>query len=113
MNQKMKIGPTIFNAQWNALTAARCLLRVDGRTVIERCLCGSFGLVRTDTDAGQYDAAMSSVKLMKSSWPAGKNPEGEKVEFMRVGGAEWKKYRIAGTSETDGVLNLTLEAEFA
>ena len=107
------MGQTIFNAQWNGLSAARARLRVDERTIIERCLCGSFGLVRTDTDAGQYDAAISSVKLMKTDWPAGKKPEGATVEFMRVGGVEWKKYRVAGTSETDGVLNLTLEAEFA
>jgi hypothetical protein len=107
----MGIGSIAFNAQFNYLTEARAVVRV-GRVTIDRCLCGSFGMSRTDTDQGSYEAAVASVKLEKTSWPVGVKVEGTKIDFMRVGG-EWKTFRVAASSETDGILNLTLEAEYA
>ena len=107
----MGIGSIAFSAQWNGFAEARAFLRVD-RAVISQCLCGSFGLSRTDTDQGSYEAAVASVKVKKIDWPARVKIEGTKVDFMRTGG-EWKRFRVSGSSETDGILSLILEAEFA
>lgn len=108
----MGIGSTVFNAQWNAFAEARASLRV-GRKIIERCLCGSFATVRTDTDQGVYEAATASVKVRKADWPSGVVPEGCRVDFVRYGDNDWKAYRISTVSETDGILSLGMEAEFA
>lgn len=108
----MGIGSTVFDAQWNALTEARASIRV-GRRIVERCLCGSFATSRTATDEGTYEAITASVKMKKTDWPATGKIEGKTVDFCRNGFEEWKTYRVAGTSETDGILSLVIEAEFA
>lgn len=108
----MGIGATIFDAQWNALTEARASLRV-GRVVVARCLCGSFASQRVDTDQGTYEALTASVKMKKTDWPATGKIEGKTVDFCRNGSDEWKTCRVSGTSETDGIMSLVIEAEFA
>ena len=108
----MGIGKIAFDAQYAALAEARASVRV-GRVVIDRCLCGAFGLSRTDTEQGTYEAAVASIKLMRDSWPAGVPIDGTKIEFMRVGGEKWLRFRVAGHSETDGLISLSVEAEYA
>jgi len=39
--------------------------------------------------------------------------EGAVVEFIRASGDEWKPFRVSAVSETDGIVSLILEAEFA
>lgn len=107
----MAIGSIVFDAQWNALTEARASIRV-GRVVVARCLCGSFASQRVDTDQGSYEAITASVKMKKADWPEPGKIEGKTVDFCRNGSDEWKTCRVAGTSETDGILSLVIEAEF-
>jgi len=47
----MGIGSKVFEAQYAALAEARARLRI-GRDIVERCLCGSFQSVLTDTEEG-------------------------------------------------------------
>ena len=51
--------------------------------------------------------------MLKADWPAKGKIEGTKVAFLRPGETEWKPCRVVGTSETDGILSLVIEAEFA
>lgn len=108
----MGIGSKVFEAQYAALAEARARLRI-GRDIVERCLCGSFQSVQTDTEEGQYSALVASVKMNVADWPGKGKPEGVKVEFARAGSDIWKQCRVASASETDGIYSLTLEAEYA
>jgi hypothetical protein len=112
----MGIGLTTFNAQWAGLPAARSSVRI-GRKQLDRCLCGSFATTRTATDEGTYDAVLASVKAVKTEWDAafgaGMQKEGTAVQFCRAVETDWRDARIVGVSETDGILSLSLEAEYA
>lgn len=108
----MGIGSTVFDAQYGGWAEARASLRI-GRVVIDRCLCGSFATTRVSTDEGAYEATVASVKLKKADWPSGQAMHGVRVEMCRTGETEWRAGRIVGVSETDGILSLALEAEFA
>lgn len=110
----MSLGATMFNSQWIGLPAARCKLRVEKRDIFARCLCGAVSTVRMDTDQGVTETVTGSVKILVADWTiAPAKTEGLKVEFARIGSEDWKPYRIAGVSETDGVYSFIIEAEFA
>ena len=108
----MGIGSKVFEAQYGALVEARASIRV-GKDVIARCLCGSFSTAIVDTDQGQTSAVVASVKMKKSDWPKAGLPDGSKIDFIRNGETDWKPFRVSGSSETDGIYSLTIEAEFA
>ena len=106
----------IFSRSFEAMFATQPTMRASvrvGKDIVARCLCGSFATTRTATDEGVYEAVVASVKMLKADWPAKGKIEGTKVDFMRSGETEWKPCRVVGTSETDGILSLVIEAEFA
>lgn len=108
----MGIFSRSFEMMFATQPTMRARLRV-GRKQLDRCLCGSFATTRTATDEGVYEAVVASVKMLKADWPAKGKIEGTKVDFLRPGETEWKPCRVVGTSETDGILSLVIEAEYA
>ena len=106
----------IFSRSFEMMFATQPTMRASiriGRKQLDRCLCGSFASQRVDTDQGSYEAITASVKMKKADWPEPGKIEGKTVDFCRNGSDEWKTCRVVGTSETDGILSLVIEAEFA
>lgn len=61
-------------------------------------------------------AVASLIKVLEADWVeafGNGKPEGQAILFQRPGDAGWKPARIVATSVTDGVMSMTLEAEYA
>ena len=109
----------IFSRSFEAMFATQPTMRASiriGRKQLDRCLCGSFATTRENTEEGQFLSIASTVKALASEWVSafgGYSAEGLRCQFARPGDVTWKDARIVATSVTDGVMSMTLEAEFA
>ena len=102
-----------FNLIYDGLAESHAELRVSGRTIVSRVICGNVDWSREGTELGQVRRVKSTdAMFLRSSEPTKGTALGDRAEVKASGATEWTTLRIADRTETGEVVKLRLEAEY-
>ena len=110
----MSFETDAFDGIYASITIARCQIRI-GRTVIEKAMCAGIGVLRENTDEGQFGGIESNARLLTTDEVEAVDPDkeiknGKVIEILPNGKTEWVKARVGGRFTVGGLTRLILEA---
>jgi hypothetical protein len=109
----MKLGASIFDTVYRSMIDLHAQLRVNRKTVVEKCLVASVGSERVATDQGLALTPDISLRLLTADVPAIGCKVGDIAEVSRDDGTTFFAYRIAAIHESAGMTRLTMEDRHA
>jgi hypothetical protein len=109
----MKLGASIFNATYETFPDLHAQLRVNRKTVVERCIVASVGSERVATDQGLALTPDISLRLLTDDVPAIGCKVGDIAEVSRDDGTTFSAYQIAAIHESAGMTRLTMKDRHA
>jgi len=107
----MDMGARAFEAGYAMLPAARCQVRIDGKTVIARALSVGLQHGTTPTDMGVGQAVDGNVRFLAADEPREIKVD-EPIEIKRAHDAAFVPVRVMSRVQIGGAVRLSLEAEF-